>query len=295
MPKKGRSKRRGQGGSEVDGEIDHSINETFDHGGDLDDSAYDNLEGVDGNGGSDAKFEGLVQRIVQALAASGYLGQGAGGATPVAVEGFAAAQPEELPADGDERKPIVSLPAAAAAKSGLDALTTTGEQAAASRGPDARLLLKKLPIFKGGHNEDFFTWYNKVEALQGFHRLDNKSFAQYIPYTLEGAARQWLALQPHATCASAAAMMVALVDAYGHLTAMRLDERIHQAKQGWDKYACDFWYQLKCEADRMPGMFGASQLEGRWRAGLRSDLSLFMLQHTNLPWEEQLWKLHTYE
>jgi hypothetical protein len=51
---------------------------------------------------------------------------------------------------------------------------------------------------------------------------------------------------------------------------------------------CDFWYRLKCEVDHMPGMFGASQLEGRWRAGLRSDLSLFMLQHTDLLWEEQL-------
>jgi hypothetical protein len=235
MPKKGWSKRCGWGGSEVDGEIDHSINETFYHGGDLDDSAYNNLEGIDSNSGLDAKFKGLVQHIIQALAASGYLSQGAGGATPVAVEGFAEAQLEELPADGDKRKPVVSLPAATAAKSGLDALTTTGEWAAASRGPDARLLLKKLPIFKGGHNEDFFTWYNEVEALQGFHQLDNKSFTQYIPYTLEGAAQQWLALQPCATHASAAATMAALVDAYRHLTATRLDERIRQAKQGRDE------------------------------------------------------------
>jgi hypothetical protein len=160
---------------------------------------------------------------------------------------------------------------------------------------DSRFALKKLPTYKGGHSEDFFAWYDEMSALRAFHRMSDDVFAQYIPWALEGAARQWLALQPEAVQASGQQAMAGLSVAYGHLTTTRLDERVRAARQGRDENGRDFWYRLQREAERLPGTFSRGQLEGRWRAGLQVELNNFMMQHADLSFDDQLGKLQTYE
>lgn len=164
-----------------------------------------------------------------------------------------------------------------------------------TRALDPCIVLKKLPTYKGGHNEDFFAWFDEMDAIRGFHRLSDDELARYTPWALEGAARQWLALQPDEVQQSGQSTLAVLAETYGHLTTTRLDERIWSARQGKDESGCDFWFCLRREANQLPGTFSAGQLEGRWRAGLRPDLSHFVLQHADKPFEKQLRRLHIYE